>query len=58
MYVPHPSARLTELFRSRPFQGAAPEESEFLFVGLDANYAPASRTRSLLQAFWSTTRMV
>lgn len=41
MYAQHPSPRLNELFRARPFQGAAPEESKFLFVGLDANYAPA-----------------
>lgn len=40
MYTPHPSATLQSLFRSRPFQGADPREAAFLFVGLDANYAP------------------
>lgn len=40
MYEPHPSLRLTELFRARPWQGADPMRCEFLFVGLDANYAP------------------
>lgn len=40
MYHPHPSCRLQALFRSKPFQGAVPEDSRFVFVGLDANYAP------------------
>lgn len=40
MYAPHPSSALIEAFLRRPFQGAAPEAAEFLFVGLDANYAP------------------
>lgn len=39
MYQPHPSAKLQALFRRRPFQGGQPENAEFLFVGLDANYA-------------------
>jgi hypothetical protein len=39
MYREHPSAELHHLFRARPFQGAVPEEAEFVFVGLDANYA-------------------
>lgn len=39
MYTPHPSAALNELFAKKPWQGAAPDEATFLFVGLDANYA-------------------
>ena len=38
MYQPHPSQKLTEMFRAKPYQGAAPESAEFVFVGLDANY--------------------
>lgn len=39
MYEAHPSSALLELFRSKPHQGVAPEKAEFMFVGLDANYA-------------------
>ena len=39
MYQQHPSTQLLELFRDRPYQGAVPEEAEFVFIGLDANYA-------------------
>lgn len=38
MYQPHPSQKLTEMFRDKPYQGAPPESAEFVFVGLDANY--------------------
>lgn len=38
MYQPHPSQKLTEMFRAKPYQGARPESAEFVFVGLDANY--------------------
>ena len=41
MYQPHPNAELNERFRHRPYQGVEPSEAMFLFVGLDANYAPA-----------------
>ena len=34
----HPSRKLRELFRAKPYQGVKPESSTFLFVGLDANY--------------------
>lgn len=44
MYHLHPSPRLRELFQSKPYQGAVPEESRFVFVGLDANYAPDIET--------------
>ena len=40
MYQPHPSSELTELFRQRPYQGVEPSTATFLFIGLDANYAP------------------
>lgn len=40
MYELHPSARLREAFAARPFQGAVPENAKYIFVGLDANYAP------------------
>lgn len=40
MYTLHPSSELVNLFRSSPFQGVAPEDASFLFVGLDANYHP------------------
>jgi hypothetical protein len=38
MYSRHPSSELNELFAQKPYQGAAPDEATFLFVGLDANY--------------------
>jgi len=38
MYQPHPSQRLTDLFRAKPYQGARPQDAEFVFIGLDANY--------------------
>lgn len=38
MYTAHPSAVLNTLFAHKPYQGAAPQEATFLFVGLDANY--------------------
>ncbi len=40
MFQVHPSQKLNDLFRHRPYQGAEPSEATFLFVGLDANYAP------------------
>lgn len=40
MYKPHPSSALNNLFKEKPYQGVAPDEAEFLFVGLDANYHP------------------
>lgn len=39
MYRLHPSARLKEAFRRKPFQGAPPEQATYLFVGLDANFS-------------------
>ncbi len=41
MYQKHPSTALNALFRERPFQGAVPDQAQFLFIGLDANYAAA-----------------
>lgn len=40
MYELHPSIRLRAAFADRPFQGAVPEQARYIFVGLDANYAP------------------
>ena len=40
MYQSHPCAELNMLFRHRPYQGVKPSEATFLFIGLDANYAP------------------
>ena len=39
MYFLHPSEPLRTAFTVRPYQGAAPENATFLFVGLDANCA-------------------
>jgi hypothetical protein len=39
-YNLHPSERLRECFRAKPWQGAPPLNALFLFVGLDANYDP------------------
>ena len=36
----HPSKVLTEAFNRKPYQGAAPESADFVFIGLDANYSP------------------
>lgn len=38
MYNPHPSRALNLAFKDKPYQGVAPEDSTFLFIGLDANY--------------------
>ena len=38
MYHIHPNKYLNKLFAIRPYQGVAPEEAKYLFVGLDANY--------------------
>ncbi|MCX5855133.1 MAG: hypothetical protein NTZ24_11320 [Deltaproteobacteria bacterium] len=38
MYNEHPCKDLKRAFSLKPFQGAEPEYSKFLFVGLDANY--------------------
>ena len=38
-YNLHPSERLRALFKAKPWQGNDPLLSDFVFVGLDANYA-------------------
>jgi hypothetical protein len=38
VFVKHPSSELNALFSHKPYQGVAPEQSNFMFVGLDANY--------------------
>lgn len=40
MYYLHPSKKLIELYSAKPYQGAQPERSEYLFIGLDANFSP------------------
>jgi hypothetical protein len=40
MYFPHRNNKLRELFTRKPYQGADPATSQFLFFGLDANYDP------------------
>lgn len=40
MYNVHPSEKLIQIFSQKPYQGCSPTEAEFLFIGLDANYAP------------------
>ena len=38
MYSKHPSLELTELFKSKPYQGQNPRRAKILFLGLDANF--------------------
>ncbi len=38
MYNLHPSDQLKKTFFEKPYQGVAPEQATFLFIGLDANY--------------------
>jgi hypothetical protein len=38
-YTLHPSKKLVSLFKETPWQGCNPATAQFLFVGLDANYA-------------------
>jgi hypothetical protein len=40
MYYPHQNSTLHELFFLKPYQGSAPDTAQFIFFGLDANYAP------------------
>ena len=39
MFQPHPSAALIRAFALKPYQGVAPADATYLFIGLDANYA-------------------
>ena len=39
MYYSHLSPVLQNAFIKKPYQGAKPEEAEFLFINLDANYS-------------------
>ena len=49
-YTLHPSERLVSLFKKTPWQGCNPATAQFLFVGLDANYA-ADIEKSLPEVF-------
>lgn len=40
MYVLHPNKQLQQLFASQPYQGVHPKDATYIFLGLDANYAP------------------
>lgn len=40
MYEAHPSRELNAQFAHKPYQGVEPLMATFLFIGLDANYAP------------------
>jgi hypothetical protein len=47
MYSVHPSRELNDLFAHKPYQGAAPDQAMFLFVGLDANYEPQIEQKAI-----------
>jgi len=49
VFQPHPSRILTECFSRRPYQGAHPESARFLFIGLDANYAPQVESSTIFR---------
>jgi hypothetical protein len=49
MFQPHPSVILNRLFEHKPFQGVNPLDATFLFVGLDANYAPDVESSPVFQ---------
>ena len=38
MFTTHPSRELNDLFSQKPYQGSEPDQADFLFIGLDANY--------------------
>lgn len=39
MYQLHPSLTLQAVFKEKPYQGCCPIRAQYLFIGLDANYA-------------------
>lgn len=43
-YSKHPSAELNMIFTERPFQGQHPAKADFIFLGIDANFAPGIET--------------
>jgi len=45
-YSKHPSAELNKIFSERPYQGQNPEKADFIFLGLDANFAPGIETNN------------
>ncbi len=47
MHHPHPSNKLNEIFTAKPYQGVAPEQASFLFIGLDANYDAAIEAHAI-----------
>ena len=64
-YTLHPSEKLVSIFKEKPWQGCNPATAQFLFVGLDANYA-ADIEKSLPEVvdylrsgvdFWQSTKV-
>lgn len=63
-YDLHPSERLVELFRRKPYQGQSPDRSSVLIIGNDANYSDAISKHAFFEsileyhvdgvAFWTT----
>jgi hypothetical protein len=49
LFSAHPSHALNKLFADKPYQGVAPDQAEFLFIGLDANYAPDIHLKPIFQ---------
>ena len=49
MFHRHPSKLLNAHFQAKPYQGANPEHSRFLFVGLDANYSETIEQNSIFK---------
>lgn len=42
----HPSEQLEKLFKSKPYQGQAPEKAKIIFLSSDANYSEEISTHS------------
>jgi hypothetical protein len=49
MVSTHPSRVLNEAFNRKPYQGAAPETAEFVFIGMDANYSADIETCGIFE---------
>jgi hypothetical protein len=49
-YTLHSSEKLVSIFQDKPYQGCNPATAQYLFVGLDANYAADIET-SLPEVF-------
>ena len=49
MYNIHPSNELNRLFKNKPYQGIVPNLANFLFIGLDANYAENIESKDIFK---------